>query len=414
MVARAPRWAIAYKFPPEQVETVLEDIVVYVGRTGTLTPVAHLTPGQGGRLDGRPGHAPQPRRGAAQGHPHRRPGRAPEGRRRDPGGGAARSSSGGPARSASSRCRRRCPVCGTAVVRDEGAVRHYCPNLACPARVGQEFGHFAGRGGMDIEGAGWAVLDQLLERGLVKTPRRLLPAHRRGPRGPRPIRPQERREPVRGDPAVARRPLARILNALGHPPGRRADGDRPGGLADAGAGRPTRASRWAARRLVRRVATRLRRRPRRAAGSRRSRASGRRSRPASPRYFADPDTARRARRPGRRRRRAGAPAGPAPRPAAAPRDRSPARRSSSPARSPGFDRQEAEEAIRAAGGQAGGLGQRARPTTWSPARTPARSWPRPQELGVPVLDEDGLPATAGGGGTGVTGRCSGAARYPIA
>ena len=44
MVSRAPRWAIAYKFPPEQVTTVVEDIVPYVGRTGTLTPVAHLTP----------------------------------------------------------------------------------------------------------------------------------------------------------------------------------------------------------------------------------------------------------------------------------------------------------------------------------------------------------------------------------
>ncbi|HSH21464.1 MAG TPA: BRCT domain-containing protein, partial [Candidatus Caenarcaniphilales bacterium] len=45
----------------------------------------------------------------------------------------------------------------------------YCPNPLCPARVGQEFGHFAGRGGMDIEGAGWKVLVQLLERGLVRT-----------------------------------------------------------------------------------------------------------------------------------------------------------------------------------------------------------------------------------------------------
>src|SRR5437773_1390521 len=61
-----------------------------------------------------------------------------------------------------------CPVCGTPVVRDEGAVRHYCPNLACPARVGQEYGHFVGRGGMDIEGAGWVVLTQLLQRGMVK------------------------------------------------------------------------------------------------------------------------------------------------------------------------------------------------------------------------------------------------------
>jgi DNA ligase (NAD+) len=53
-------------------------------------------------------------------------------------------------------------------VRDEGAVRHYCPNPFCPARVSQEYSHFAGRGGMDIEGAGWKVLEQLLQRGLVQ------------------------------------------------------------------------------------------------------------------------------------------------------------------------------------------------------------------------------------------------------
>ncbi len=71
MVSRAPRWAIAYKFPPEQVETVVEDIVPYVGRTGTLTPVAHLVPVKVAGLDRRPGDAPQPGRGPAQGHPHR-------------------------------------------------------------------------------------------------------------------------------------------------------------------------------------------------------------------------------------------------------------------------------------------------------------------------------------------------------
>jgi DNA ligase (NAD+) len=60
-----------------------------------------------------------------------------------------------------------CPVCGTAIARDEGAVRHYCPNLACPARVSQEFGLFAA--GMDMEGTGWHVLEQLLQRGLVRT-----------------------------------------------------------------------------------------------------------------------------------------------------------------------------------------------------------------------------------------------------
>jgi DNA ligase (NAD+) len=48
-------------------------------------------------------------------------------------------------------------------------VRTYCPNLRCPARVAQELAHFAGRGGMDIEGAGWVVLEQLLQRGMVRT-----------------------------------------------------------------------------------------------------------------------------------------------------------------------------------------------------------------------------------------------------
>ncbi len=167
IVSRAPRWAIAYKFPPEQVETVVEDIVPYVGRTGTLTPVAHLRPTKVAgstvaratlhnldevrRKDIRIGdHVILQKAGdvipeVVRSLPDKRTG---DEREYD--------------------MPPNCPVCGTAVVRDEGAVRHYCPNPACPARVGQEYGHFVGRGGMDIEGAGWAVLSQLLERGLVK------------------------------------------------------------------------------------------------------------------------------------------------------------------------------------------------------------------------------------------------------
>ena len=168
MVSRAPRWAIAYKFPPEQVETVVEDIVPYVGRTGTLTPVAHLVAvkvagstvaratlhnlDEVRRKDIRIGDhvvlhkagdvIPEVVRSIAE----RRTGQERE-----------------------YQMPPTCPVCGTAVVQDAGAVRHYCPNVACPARVGQEFGHFAGRGGMDIEGAGWVVLSQLLERGMIHT-----------------------------------------------------------------------------------------------------------------------------------------------------------------------------------------------------------------------------------------------------
>jgi DNA ligase (NAD+) len=167
MVSRAPRWAIAYKFPPEQVETVLEDIVPYVGRTGTLTPVAHLQPV---KVAGST---------VARATLHN----LDEVRRKDIriGDRVVLQKAGDvipevvraivDARTGKEReyeMPTRCPVCDTPIVRDEGAVRHYCPNLACPARVGQEFGLFAGRGGMDIEGAGWKVVEQLLARGMVR------------------------------------------------------------------------------------------------------------------------------------------------------------------------------------------------------------------------------------------------------
>ncbi|HEY8237898.1 MAG TPA: NAD-dependent DNA ligase LigA [Candidatus Limnocylindrales bacterium] len=165
IVSRAPRWAIAYKYPPEQVETVLEDIVAYVGRTGTLTPVAHLRPT---KVAGST---------VARATLHN----LDELRRKDIriGDHVILQKAGdvipevvGPVVSKRTGKEREwdmpteCPVCGQPVVRDEGAVRHYCANPACPARVGQEFGHFVGS--MDIDGLGWAVLSQLLERGLVK------------------------------------------------------------------------------------------------------------------------------------------------------------------------------------------------------------------------------------------------------
>jgi DNA ligase (NAD+) len=165
VVGRAPRWAIAYKFPPEQVETVVEDIVAYVGRTGSLTPVAHMTAvkvagstvtratlhnlDEVRRKDIRIGdHVVLQKAGDVIPEVVR-----PILEKRT---GAEREF----------EMPERCPICDTPIVRDEGAVRHYCPNPECPARVGQEFGHFVGS--MDIEGAGVAVLSQLLERGLLK------------------------------------------------------------------------------------------------------------------------------------------------------------------------------------------------------------------------------------------------------
>jgi DNA ligase (NAD+) len=112
----------------------------------------------------------------------------------------------------------RCPVCDTPVVQDEGAVRVYCPNTQCPARLAQEYGHFVGRGGMDIEGAGWAVLSQLLERGMV---------HSRGDffrLRAEDLETLDRFAKKSAENLAARisrarvgRPLARVLNGLGMP-----------------------------------------------------------------------------------------------------------------------------------------------------------------------------------------------------
>jgi DNA ligase (NAD+) len=215
-VARAPRWAIAYKFPPEQAESFVEDIVPYVGRTGTLTPVAHLRPT---KVAGST---------VARATLHN----LDEVRRKDIriGDTVILQKAGDvipevvrplvERRTGDERewdMPATCPVCGTGVVRDEGAVRHYCPNLACPARVTQEYGHFAGRGGMDIEGAGWAVLSQLLERGMVKrrgdfyrlTVDDLLKLERYAKKSAENLAASIERARVR--------PLARILNALGIP-----------------------------------------------------------------------------------------------------------------------------------------------------------------------------------------------------
>ncbi len=216
LVARAPRWAIAYKFPPEQVRTVVEDIVPYVGRTGTLTPVAHLRPV---KVAGST---------VARATLHN----LDEVRRKDIriGDTVILQKAGdvipevvGPILEARTGAELEfempatCPVCATPVVRDEGAVRHYCPNLRCPARIAQEYGHFAGRGGMDIEGAGWAVVEQLLQRGLLATRAdffrldvdTLMTLDRFARKSAENL--------VASIDRARRRPLARILNALGIP-----------------------------------------------------------------------------------------------------------------------------------------------------------------------------------------------------
>ena len=166
-VSRSPRWALAFKFPPEQAETVVEDIRVYVGRTGAITPVAWLTPVQIGgvtvgratlhnedevaRKDVRPqDHVIIQRAGDVIPEVVRV---IPEKR---------------PATSRPWHMPKRCPECGTDLVREPGEAATRCINPTCPAQVLEHLRHFVGS--LDIEGFGYATLQQLIDRKFVKDP----------------------------------------------------------------------------------------------------------------------------------------------------------------------------------------------------------------------------------------------------
>src|SRR5215475_4965043 len=163
--AKAPRWAIAFKYPARQETTVVKDIIVNVGRTGALTPVAILEPVQVGgvtvsrstlhnmdeieRLGLQIGDTVLIER-AGEVIPHvlkvvkpgkdRKPFRMPT----------------------------KCPECGSAIHHVEGEVAYRCVNAACPAKRKESLLHFAGRHAMDIDGLGEKIVDQLVEKGLVK------------------------------------------------------------------------------------------------------------------------------------------------------------------------------------------------------------------------------------------------------
>jgi DNA ligase (NAD+) len=165
--AKAPRWAIAYKYPARQETTVVRDIRVQVGRTGALTPVADLEPVQIGgvtvsrstlhnmdeveRLGIQIGdtvlveragevipHVVQVTRKGA----HRRPFVMPE----------------------------KCPECGSHIHKSPDEVVYRCVNAGCPAKRKESLIHYAGRHAMNIDGLGEKIVDQLVDTGLVKDP----------------------------------------------------------------------------------------------------------------------------------------------------------------------------------------------------------------------------------------------------
>jgi DNA ligase (NAD+) len=286
----------------------------------------------------------------------------------------------------------RCPVCDTPVVRDEGAVRHYCPNPACPARVAQEYAHFAGRGGMDIEGAGWVVLQQLLQRGLIRSRGDFYRLRVEDVETLDRFARKSAQNLVDSIERSRRRPLSRILNALGIPQvGEQTAVDLAGWAA---ASWPPRADEqmggpdgWTAR-----VARSMRDTAREAPESfQEVPGVGAVVADAIARYFADNATGSvlgdlvaagvEAERPvSRAVQSSGAAAGGG---ALAGRTLVVTGTLS------GFSRQEAEEAIRAAGGRPSG--SVSRKTHYLVAGENAGSkLTKAQELGVPVLDEDGF------------------------
>jgi len=185
--SKAPRWATAYKFPPEEKTTLLRHIMVSIGRTGRATPFAQLEPvfvggstvglatlhnqDEVARKDVREGDTVIVRKA-----------------------GDVIPEVVGPVIAKRKRGARKwkfptkCPVCGQPLVRLEGEANHHCVNVDCPAQRVQRIAHFASRGVMDIEGLGDKQCEQLTSSGLVNdiadlytlTKEQLLPFERMG------------------------------------------------------------------------------------------------------------------------------------------------------------------------------------------------------------------------------------------
>ncbi len=211
--ARAPRWALALKFPPQQAATRLVDIKVQVGRTGVLTPVAELTPV---RLAGvevssatlhnqdqitalrlRPGDRvliqragdviPQVVRNLEERDGDVEAWRIPE----------------------------QCPVCGSRTVRLPGEAAVRCPNLSCPARLTQGLIHFVSKAGLDMQGVGGSWIEKLAQDGHLHSPADIFALHRKVLLGYKGMGPKSADNFLAAVEQAKAAPLHRFLSALG-------------------------------------------------------------------------------------------------------------------------------------------------------------------------------------------------------
>jgi DNA ligase (NAD+) len=166
-ISRSPRWAVAWKFPAQQEHTVVKDIIVSVGRTGALTPVALLEPVRVAGVE------------VSRATLHNED----EVKKKDIRIGDTvviqRAGDVIPEVVKVIETKRTgtekpfimpdlCPVCGSKVERPEGEAVHRCTGLACPAQIKEHLAHFASKGAMDIEGLGYKFLEQMVDKGIIR------------------------------------------------------------------------------------------------------------------------------------------------------------------------------------------------------------------------------------------------------
>ena len=165
--AKAPRWAHAYKYPARQATTQLRDIIVQVGRTGALTPVAQLEPVflAGSTISRATLHNQEEIRRLGL--------KVRDFVMIEKGGEVIPKvvkviTSRRPPDARAFKMPTRCPICRGRVYKEEGEVAYRCINSACPAKLKESLLHFARRRAMNIEGLGDALVDQLVDKGLVR------------------------------------------------------------------------------------------------------------------------------------------------------------------------------------------------------------------------------------------------------
>jgi DNA ligase (NAD+) len=212
--AKNPRWATAYKYPPKQKVTRLLDVVFQVGRTGALTPVAHLEPVEvGGVTVSRAtlhNEDELRRKGVMAGDMVliERAGEVipqvvrPLVERRT----GAETEIAIPTE---------CPACGSKAVREEGEAVRRCVNASCPAQVKERLTHFCSRDAMDIEGVGPALVEQLVDGGLVKDVSDLYGLTEADLLGLEGVAEKSARNVLGAIKASAGRDLGRVIHALG-------------------------------------------------------------------------------------------------------------------------------------------------------------------------------------------------------